>query len=142
MGEVYLAEDTTLKRQVALKVLPPDLAASQERLERFQREAETLAALDHPNIVTIYSVEKCEGVGAPLPGAREGTSPSPTDLSPAGTAAGGFDWSGGFGFNGAQGRNRTTDTVIFSHVLYRLSYLGTGFRPRRFCSIEACRRQG
>ena len=57
MGEVYRAEDTTLKRQVALKVLPPDFADSQERLERFQREAETLAALDHPNIVTIYSVE-------------------------------------------------------------------------------------
>jgi len=58
MGEVYLAEDTTLKRQVALKVLPPDLAASQERLERFQREAETLAALDHPNIVTVFTVEQ------------------------------------------------------------------------------------
>ena len=62
MGEVYLAEDITLKRQVALKVLPPDLAASQERLERFQREAETLAALDHPNIVHIYSVEEVDGV--------------------------------------------------------------------------------
>jgi serine/threonine protein kinase len=62
MGEVYLAEDSTLKRQVALKVLPPDLAASQERLERFQREAETLAALDHPNIVHIYSVEEVNGV--------------------------------------------------------------------------------
>ena len=62
MGEVYLAEDTTLKRQVALKVLPPELAASQERLERFQREAETLAALDHPNIVHIYSVEEVDGV--------------------------------------------------------------------------------
>ncbi|TNF76042.1 MAG: tetratricopeptide repeat protein [Acidobacteria bacterium] len=57
MGVVYLAEDTTLGRQVALKVLPPDLAASQERLERFQREAKTLAVLDHPNIVTIHSVE-------------------------------------------------------------------------------------
>ena len=54
MGEVYRAEDSTLKRKVALKVLPPDLAASQERLERFQREAETLAALDHPNIVKFY----------------------------------------------------------------------------------------
>lgn len=62
MGEVYRAEDTKLKREVALKVLPPELAGSQERLERFQREAEALAALDHPNIVTIYSVEQAEGV--------------------------------------------------------------------------------
>ncbi len=61
MGEVYLAEDTSLKRQVALKVLPPDLAASQERLERFQREAESLAALNHPNIVHVYSVEEDDG---------------------------------------------------------------------------------
>jgi serine/threonine-protein kinase len=57
MGEVYLAEDTKLGRQVAIKVLPPDLAANQERLDRFQREARTLAALDHPNIVHLYSVE-------------------------------------------------------------------------------------
>ena len=62
MGEVYRAEDTKLKREVALKVLPTELAGSQERLGRFQREAETLAALDHPNIVTIYSVEQDEGV--------------------------------------------------------------------------------
>jgi TolB-like protein/Flp pilus assembly protein TadD len=62
MGEVYLAEDAKLKRQVALKVLPPEMAGSGERLERFQREAETLAALDHPNIVTIYSVEEDHGV--------------------------------------------------------------------------------
>jgi len=62
MGEVYRAEDTSLKRQVALKVLPPDLASSQERLERFQREAETLAALDHPNIVTVFTVEHDEDV--------------------------------------------------------------------------------
>jgi serine/threonine protein kinase/tetratricopeptide (TPR) repeat protein len=61
MGEVYRAEDTTLKRNVALKVLPPDLAASQERLERFQREAESLAALNHPNIVMIHTVEEAEG---------------------------------------------------------------------------------
>jgi len=57
MGEVYRAEDTTLHREVALKVLPTELATSQDRLERFQREAHTLAALDHPNIVHIYSVE-------------------------------------------------------------------------------------
>ena len=62
MGEVYLAEDTTLKRQIALKVLPADLSSSQERLERFQREAETLATLDHPNIVTVFTVERDEDV--------------------------------------------------------------------------------
>jgi TolB-like protein len=62
MGEVYLAEDERLKRRVALKVLPPDLAGNPERLERFQREAETVAALNHPNIVTIYSIENEGGV--------------------------------------------------------------------------------
>ena len=61
MGEVYLAEDKNLKRQIALKVLPSDLAASQDRLKRFQREAESLAALNHPNIVHVYSVEEDEG---------------------------------------------------------------------------------
>ena len=58
MGEVFLAEDERLKRRVALKVLPPELAGSPQRLERFQREAEMVAALNHPNIITIYSVEK------------------------------------------------------------------------------------
>ena len=62
MGEVYLAEDGKLKRKVALKVLPPDLASDPVRLARFQREAEALAALSHPNIVTIYSVEDADGV--------------------------------------------------------------------------------
>jgi tetratricopeptide (TPR) repeat protein len=62
MGEVYLAEDTKLKRQVAVKVLPPEMASDEERLERFQREAETVAALDHPNIVTLHSVEEEEDV--------------------------------------------------------------------------------
>ena len=62
MGEVYLAEDRVLKRQVALKVLPTRLAGDPQRLERFRREAEALAALDHPNIVTIYSVEEADGV--------------------------------------------------------------------------------
>jgi serine/threonine protein kinase/tetratricopeptide (TPR) repeat protein len=61
-GEVYLAEDTRLKRKVALKVLPPELARNPLRLARFQREAEALAALSHPNIVTIYSVEEVDGV--------------------------------------------------------------------------------
>ena len=59
-GEVYLANDTELDRKVALKVLPPDLAESEERRERFKREAKAIAALNHPNIVTIYSVEEAE----------------------------------------------------------------------------------
>ena len=62
MGEVYLAEDTKLKRRVALKILPPGMASDEARLERFQREAETVAALDHPNIVTLHSVEEADGV--------------------------------------------------------------------------------
>ena len=57
MGEVYLAEDTTLDRRVALKVLSPALATDADRQERFLREAKAVAALSHPNIVTVYSVE-------------------------------------------------------------------------------------
>jgi TolB-like protein/Flp pilus assembly protein TadD len=62
MGEVYRATDTKLGREVALKVLPGEMAASPERLERFQREAKALAALDHPGIVTVHSVEEADGV--------------------------------------------------------------------------------
>ncbi|MDX1644243.1 MAG: protein kinase [Thermoanaerobaculia bacterium] len=61
MGEVYLAEDLKLHRKVALKVLPPELAREPERLRRFQREAESVAALSHPNIVTLFSVEEDAG---------------------------------------------------------------------------------
>src|SRR3954464_12995495 len=58
MGEVYRAIDVNLKRSVAIKVLPLSLAADAERLARFQREAEVLAALNHPNIGAIYGLEK------------------------------------------------------------------------------------
>ncbi len=57
MGEVYRAKDTKLKREVALKVLPDAFASDPERMARFQREAEVLAALNHPNIAQIYGVE-------------------------------------------------------------------------------------
>jgi TolB-like protein/Tfp pilus assembly protein PilF/tRNA A-37 threonylcarbamoyl transferase component Bud32 len=62
MGEVYRATDTKLGREVALKVLPPDMARDPERLARFQREARVVAALNHPHIVTIFSVEESDGV--------------------------------------------------------------------------------
>jgi predicted ATPase len=62
MGEVYRATDTKLGREVALKILPPEMAVSPERVERFRREAKALAALDHPGIVTVHSVEEAEGV--------------------------------------------------------------------------------
>ena len=64
MGEVYRALDTILKRQVALKVLPPEVANSTDRVARFQREAEVLAALNHPNIAHLYGLERANGTVA------------------------------------------------------------------------------
>jgi len=61
MGEVYRATDTNLARQVAIKVLPAAVAADPERLARFDREAKTLAALNHPNIAAIHGLEKADG---------------------------------------------------------------------------------
>jgi serine/threonine protein kinase len=61
MGEVYRAHDTRLNRDVALKVLPDDTASDPERVARFEREARAVAALQHPNIVTIHSVERING---------------------------------------------------------------------------------
>ena len=57
MGEVYRARDSKLKREVAIKVLPADVAADPERLARFQREAEVLASLNHPHIAHVYGIE-------------------------------------------------------------------------------------
>jgi non-specific serine/threonine protein kinase len=62
MGEVYRARDTRLGRDVAIKVLPQDVASDPERLARFQREARAIAALNHPNVVTVYSVEEAENI--------------------------------------------------------------------------------
>jgi Tol biopolymer transport system component len=62
MGEVYLARDAKLGRDVAIKVLPAVVAASRDDLERFAREARAVAALNHPNIVTIHSVDEADGV--------------------------------------------------------------------------------
>ena len=64
MGEVYRANDTNLNRQVAVKVLPTAFAQDTERLARFEREAKTLASLNHPNIAQIYGFEKSTGVHA------------------------------------------------------------------------------
>ena len=64
MGHVYRATDTKLKRQVAIKILPPSLAADHDRLARFQREAEVLASLNHPHIAGIYGLEESAGVSA------------------------------------------------------------------------------
>ncbi len=62
MGEVYTAEDTKLERRVALKLLRPEVADVPDRRTRFQREARAAAALNHPNIVHLYSVEESEGL--------------------------------------------------------------------------------
>lgn len=64
MGEVYRAHDTTLGRDVAIKVLPAAVSSDPDRLARFEREARLLAALNHPNIAAIYGVENSSDVRA------------------------------------------------------------------------------
>src|SRR5437773_5604222 len=70
MGQVYRAIDTKLKRQVAVKILPPGLAADLDRLARFRREAEVLASLNHPNIAHIYGLESLDGPVGPFDSAE------------------------------------------------------------------------
>ena len=75
MGEVYRAHDSKLGREVALKVLPDGFAQDPERVARFQREAQLLAALNHPNIGAIYGLEQAGEVPFPGFGARLGPDP-------------------------------------------------------------------
>ncbi len=64
MGEVYRARDSRLKREVAVKVLPQDFVDDPQRMARFEREAELLAALNHPSVAMIYGLEESDGVRA------------------------------------------------------------------------------
>ena len=64
MGEVYRARDPRLKRDVAIKIIPDALACDPERLRRFEREAQILAALDHSHIARIYGIEELDGAFA------------------------------------------------------------------------------
>src|SRR6516162_7961325 len=61
MGEVYRARDLKLKREVAIKILPEEFSRAADRVSRFQREAEVLASLNHPNIAAIYDLEETNG---------------------------------------------------------------------------------
>src|SRR5262249_34194622 len=72
MGAVYRATDTKLNRDVAIKVLPEAFAKNDDRMRRFEREAQTLASLNHPNIAAIYGIEQ----GAIVMELVEGESPS------------------------------------------------------------------
>ncbi len=61
MGEVYKAKDTRLDRSVAIKILPPEVSADPERRARFEREAKTIAGLNHPHICTLHDVGEHDG---------------------------------------------------------------------------------
>ena len=62
MGEVYRARDTRLGREVAIKVLPREMSGDPERIARFEREARSLATLQHPNVASIYGFETADGI--------------------------------------------------------------------------------
>ena len=75
MGEAYRATDTNLHRDVAIKVLPPEVVQDPERLSRFRREAHLLASLNHPNIAAIYGLEEADGKAVPRSRARPWRGP-------------------------------------------------------------------
>src|SRR5262245_19226428 len=85
MGVVWEARDVRLKRPVALKLLPADLANDRERRSRFQREAQAAAALNHPNIAAVYEVDEADGISF-IAGAW--ADPAHTALRPATADAG------------------------------------------------------
>jgi len=100
MGEVYRARDLKLGREVAIKVLPEELASDPDRLRRFEREARTASSLNHPNIVTIHDIDEQDGIhyiamelveGATLRELlRDGPLPTPRLLALARQAADGL----------------------------------------------------
>jgi eukaryotic-like serine/threonine-protein kinase len=79
MGQVYRATDTNLKRTVAIKVLPTTVASDAARVARFQREAEVLARLNHPNIAQVHGLEKSDGMTALVMELIEGADPRRSD---------------------------------------------------------------
>ena len=79
MGEVWQAHDTQLGRDVALKILPEAFATDPDRLARFQREAQVLASLNHPNIAQIHGIEEAEGARARVPELVEGPCGGPIE---------------------------------------------------------------
>ena len=105
MGEVYRAKDRKLARNVAIKILPPALSSDPERLLRFQREAQVLASLNHPNIAAIYGLEEIEG--APLPRPRAGRGSGPRRASRAGERC---RWS-----RRSPSRSRSRDALETAH---------------------------
>ncbi len=80
MGEVWRAVDTNLDREVALKVLPDEVAGNQERLSRFEREAKVLASLNHPNIATLYGLERVSTQSAAGTAAPQGSQAAPESV--------------------------------------------------------------
>ena len=74
MGEVYRAKDTRLGREVALKILPAHVATDVSRRARFEQEARAVAALSHPNIVSVFDIGECDGISFIVTELVDGTS--------------------------------------------------------------------